>query len=47
MASEDTKKWSDMLEDVEDKMTLSSSSVTEMLAKRQRTENLDLPSTVR
>ena len=33
------------VEDVEDTMTLSSSSVTEMPAKRQRTENPDLPST--
>ena len=31
--------------EVEDTMTLSSSSVTEMPAKRQRTENPDLPST--
>ena len=33
------------LSEVEDTMTLSSSSVTEMPAKRQRTENPDLPST--
>ena len=45
LACEDTEKWSEMLEDVEDTMTLSSSSVTEMPVKRQRTENLDLPST--
>ena len=45
LASEDTEKWSEMPEDVEDTMTLSNSSVTEMPAKRQRTENLDLPST--
>ena len=31
--------------EVEDTMTLNSSSVTEMPAKRQRTENPDLPST--
>ena len=45
LACEDTEKWSEMLEDVENRMTLSSSSVTETPAKRQRTENLDLPST--
>ena len=45
VASKDTKKSSEMPEDVEDRMTLSSSSVTEMMAKRQRTENPDLPPT--
>ena len=45
MASADTEKWSEMLEDVEDTMTLSSSSVTGMSSKRQWTGNPDLPST--
>ena len=39
----DSSLSSDMM--TEDTMTLSSSSITEMPAKRQRTENPDLPST--
>ena len=44
-ASAVTEKWAEMLEEVEDTMTLSCSSVTEMPAKRQRTENPGLPYT--
>ena len=45
LATADTENLSELLENVEDTMTLSRASITEVPAKWQRNKNPDLPST--